>query len=387
VWRTPPGPLALAFDAYVLACLVWAMANVAALWRFSAPRTPLRARFGWLVVSAALFVLSGAYITIAARLLAFPALPGETLLIVGMVIVGWNVARYGALLSGEVVTGDFVAFGLAMLAIVAVYGAVILTLAPPEYGWLERALPLLLMVMATHVVVDTRGHLLDRVLYGPVVSALRGQLRALANRVVREPDPLTALADVRESVDAMVRTHGAEIQQEETSEKQDARPGFPPTEPATAQEMVEMPPLPGGASGPAPAEFRLLVEGALRRLNNLPAMSEHPLLARLPPRLAASGTALERATLLRAELEQAVARLRPPGGARPTPGSSAGPGGWLHHLVLHEAYVEGRPNKQIMQRYQLSEGTFHRARRRAIDAVAGYLSERLEAGRTRAKPV
>ena len=45
-------------------------------------------------------------------------------------------------------------------------------------------------------------------------------------------------------------------------------------------------------------------------------------------------------------------------------------GGWLHYLVLREAYVDGRPNKQIMQRYALSEGTFHRARRRAIDAVA-----------------
>jgi hypothetical protein len=126
-------------------------------------------------------------------------------------------------------------------------------------------------------------------------------------------------------------------------------------------------------AAPAPAEFRLLVEGALRHLNNLPALSEHVILARRPPTVGVGGTALERAASLRSELEQAIARLRPPGGARPTPGSSAGPGGWLHYLVLHEAYVEGRPNKQIMQRYLLSEGTFHRARRRAIDAVASDL--------------
>jgi hypothetical protein len=75
-------------------------------------------------------------------------------------------------------------------------------------------------------------------------------------------------------------------------------------------------------------------------------------------------------------LIEAIERLRPPG-ARPMPGSSAGPGAWLHYLTLHEAYVEGRPNKQIMQRYYLSEGTFHRSRRRAIDAVAMDLSERL----------
>ena len=72
---------------------------------------------------------------------------------------------------------------------------------------------------------------------------------------------------------------------------------------------------------------------------------------------------------------RAIERLRPPG-PRPTPGSSAGPGSWLHYLVLHEAYVEGRPNKQIMQRYALSEGTFHRARRRAIDALTADLAQR-----------
>jgi hypothetical protein len=79
---------------------------------------------------------------------------------------------------------------------------------------------------------------------------------------------------------------------------------------------------------------------------------------------------------LRNELDQAIERLRP-AGARPAPGTSA-IGGWLHYLVLKEAYVDGRPNKQIMQRYLLSEGTFHRARRSAIDAIAGDLAERTQ---------
>jgi hypothetical protein len=90
------------------------------------------------------------------------------------------------------------------------------------------------------------------------------------------------------------------------------------------------------------------------------------------------GTPLERAGALRNALEQAIERLRP-AGARPSPGSSA-VGGWLHYLVLREAYVDGRPNKQIMQRYALSEGTFHRARRRAIDAVASDIASRRKVG-------
>jgi hypothetical protein len=87
-------------------------------------------------------------------------------------------------------------------------------------------------------------------------------------------------------------------------------------------------------------------------------------------------TALERAARLRDELTQAITRLRPPG-ARPAPGAHGGAGGWLHFLILHEAYVEGRPNKEIMQRYYLSEGTFNRARRRAIDALALDLYQRV----------
>jgi hypothetical protein len=140
-----------------------------------------------------------------------------------------------------------------------------------------------------------------------------------------------------------------------------------------------------GALEAAPAEFRVLVEGALRRLNSVPELSRHPLLEVLAPATAATaataampgraGGALERAARLRDELAGAVGRLRP-AGARPNPGAHGAAGGWLHFLVLHEAYVEGRPNKEIMQRYVLSEGTFHRARRRAVDAVALDLYQR-----------
>jgi hypothetical protein len=184
-------------------------------------------------------------------------------------------------------------------------------------------------VMTTHVLVDARGQLLQRLAYTPLLGSLSTQLRDLGNRVVRQPDELSALADVRETVDQILRERAPET------------------------------------------DFRVLVEGALRHLNDLPALAQHQLLAELPLR---EGTPLEQASELRNALDQAIERLRPVG-ARPSPGSSA-VGGWLHYLVLKEAYVDGRPNKQIMQRYALSEGTFHRARRRAIDAVAADLASR-----------
>jgi hypothetical protein len=337
----PAGPAFPLYQAFLVICLLSAALNLALLWRRSPPGSPLRARFAWLCASALLFLIGGGWVVIGSGIYGQSGLPGQTLVIAGMVIMGWNLARYGALLAGEAVLGDFLQFAATMLGIVGLYGAILLTLAP-DYGWLERGVPLLLLVMATHVLVDTRGHLLDRVLLMPLVSTLRGQLRELANRVVRQPDELAALADVRETVDRILRER-----------EQDVRP---------ADE---------------PADLRVLVEGALRHLNDLPSLSEHPLLLEVPSVSSAASTPLERAASLRAELDQAIERLRPPG-ARPSPGSAA-LGGWLHYLVLKEAYVEGRLNKQIMQRYALSEGTFHRARRRAIDALTVDVNARWRA--------
>jgi hypothetical protein len=331
VWSAQePGPLYPAFVLYVWGCLLAALGVVVALWRGRAPGTPLRSRFGWLAWAGVLFLLAGGYGATANRLLGLPALPGELLLLAGAGLMGWSVARYGALLAGEVVARDFAASGLTTLAIVGLYGATALLGVEAGYAWLERALLLLLLVSATHVLVNTRSRFLDRLLYGPVAGALRGQLGAVVARAGRQPDPVAALADARETLDALVR----------------------------AQE--------GGG-------WRIQVEGALRHLNDLPALAEHPLLERLPPGPAGE-TTLERAGRLRAELAAAIDRLRP-GGPRPAPGSSVGPGGWLHHLALYEAYVQGRPNKQVMQRYHLSEGTFHRARRRAVDALAADLAQ------------
>jgi hypothetical protein len=284
---------------------------------------------------------------------------------------------------------------------------------------MERALPLLLLLMATHVFADRRSPLLERLLYGRAAGALRSQLLDLAARVVRQPDLSSAITEIRESVDAIVRAqeHGLEVAAPPAENGVTRVPALPAPLSAMArttgagatvsgaagagrqerraQDGLDGPehtrvgaapssppaPTPAGAvpiatdAGPALAQLRVLVEGALRHFNDVPALSEHPLLDELPA-TAGGGTALERATRLRETLGDALDRLRPPDAPRPTPGNSAGPGGWLHYLVLHEAYVDGRPNKQIMQRYHLSEGTFHRARRRAIDAVTLDLYQR-----------
>ena len=367
---TPQGPLFTAYETYLLVCSSAALVIFLRLWRLSASGSPLRARFGWLAAAAALFLTGGGALTVWGELFAFAGLPGHLMVVAGIAIMGWNVARYGALLKGEVVNQDFWAFATSMVGLVAVYGVVLVAIGSTEYGWLRRSVPLLVLLMGTHVLADTRSPLLDRLLYGPVSGGLRWQLRSLAARVVRQPDLFTALAEVRETVDALLRgSQAARLSERSEVVALEAKERSAPVDAAAARPTSDT-----SDTSTAPlAELRQLVEGALRHLNDLPTLSRHDLLDRVAP--ASSGTALERAAELRHELEEAITRLSPPG-PRPSPGAQAGTSGWLHFLVLHEAYVDGRPNKQVMQRYHLSEGTFHRARRRAIDAITQDLHER-----------
>jgi hypothetical protein len=277
-WWVPPGPTFLAFQAYVVGCLSLAAGLLLVLWWRSVPGTPLRARFGAFLGSAVMFIAFGLYFVAATNgTLAPPPLAGELLIIAGMVILGWNVARYGALLLGEVVTGDVIAFCLRSFLLIGLYGLILAALA--RGGGLDAAwaLSLLLLVVATHAAAEWQGPVVDRLLYGPVAARLRRQLRALSTRAGRQPDPLAALADVRESVDALVRAEGKHIRPAESApagpstapgpvdrgggggDDGDGEAAGATTEPATGSASRGVPP---------PTELRVLIEGALRHLKD-----------------------------------------------------------------------------------------------------------------------
>jgi hypothetical protein len=48
---------------------------------------------------------------------------------------------------------------------------------------------------------------------------------------------------------------------------------------------------------------------------------------------------------------------------------------WYPYLILHEAYINGISNRDIMLKLYISEGTFNRTRRSAIRSVARALGE------------
>jgi len=115
-------------------------------------------------------------------------------------------------------------------------------------------------------------------------------------------------------------------------------------------------------------EFAHAVEAALQQLSDYTRLGASPLVTQLG---LGGATHIERGKALRRQLLAAVESLRP-AAQRPT---GVLPREWQAYAILHDAYVEDSPNREIMARLYISEGTYNRMRRRALQAVAQALLE------------
>jgi len=128
-------------------------------------------------------------------------------------------------------------------------------------------------------------------------------------------------------------------------------------------------------------EFVALVEDGLRGLFDYSYLGEQKLahltiVERELQSREALVTHLDRGKALKEVLVQALDKLRPPGSQSDPPTLE-----WHPFLVLHDAYLLGESNREIMSRLYISEGTFNRTRRRAIRALAKALLEMEEGAR------
>jgi hypothetical protein len=135
----------------------------------------------------------------------------------------------------------------------------------------------------------------------------------------------------------------------------------------------ELSSLAGGMLGsigtnPAP-EFVKIVEEGLRNLPDFIILGQSPLADRLDIR---GETHVERGRRLQQLLVESIDSLRPADQRPPEPL----PRVWYNHAVLHDAYVEGVPNREIMARLYISEGTFNRTRRNALRGLARLIEEK-----------
>ena len=143
-------------------------------------------------------------------------------------------------------------------------------------------------------------------------------------------------------------------------------------------------------TGPDPTEdvhaeldslgLRNIVQQALQKLDNQAALIQYELLPLLsgslaPKRPQGTGvgvpgelTPLEKAQALREVLIAAIERLKPPGER-----AGAGAPEAVQYHILHEAYAQSGSVAYIITRHSISESTYHKRRRAAIDAVGHHI--------------
>ena len=116
-------------------------------------------------------------------------------------------------------------------------------------------------------------------------------------------------------------------------------------------------------------KFLKMVEDALRKLSDTITLGQSPLSQELKIK---GETHIDRGKNLHKKLVETIEALRPEG-KRP---HEPIPREWENFVVLHDAYIEGVANREIMARLYTSEGTFNRIRRKALRGVARYLLEK-----------
>jgi hypothetical protein len=191
---------------------------------------------------------------------------------------------------------------------------------------------------------------------------------------------LALLEDLGDQIAALI--HAAQAQAENARVIDALVQDFRERERALQLQMQEMLAAPERAPTAPDINVENLVpqvEDALRHLSDFAYLGEHPLAQlrvveqRLRARSESALTFIERGKVVNEIIVQTLDSLRPAGVApkkEQTPSRE-----WHPFIILHDSYVEDEPNRDIMLRLALGEGTFNRARRRALYGLAKSLAE------------
>jgi hypothetical protein len=223
----------------------------------------LRRQFAPLLAATVLAGAGGLYISVGVWLhLPVPALPGDLALGAGVIILGYAVARYNALVEGRTIERDFLYTTLAISVLAILYMLVATALYFTGHLSFLALILTIVGTVSSHSLYDGVRTALDRLFYREQFRRLRTNLRVLA----REAGTGEALADQLQAVlDALCRTLGIRagfiaLRQEDAFLAEAARKvkgvnrSFP-LETLTATEIVKLP-RPGTNS---PQNMALLV--------------------------------------------------------------------------------------------------------------------------------
>ena len=124
-------------------------------------------------------------------------------------------------------------------------------------------------------------------------------------------------------------------------------------------------------------EIAALVEDALRNIHDFSYLGSQPLsgLKLLEDYLVVEEgeivTHVDRGKALKDTLVKAIKKLMPSEDCTHTPPTRE----WYPYIILHDSYLLGKLNREIMSELYISEGTFNRTRRRALQSVIRILKE------------
>ena len=437
---------------------------------------PLAGQRDVLVSATALALAGGLYLTSSVWFsLRVAILPGQVALALALILLGYGVARYNALVEGRSTTADFAYALVAILAVIAVY----LLVTYVSYRVFEIPFAVfifvLMLVIVTHSLYEWGVTTLERLFFRRRYQQLRADLRAFAQEAEAEDvEPLMsailrslcesvgctqgwiALADgmdsqvtaypagqrmpqsevlrevpdeVRYLDEAVLRETGLSAavivpllaggealgtivlvqrdgaagwdeprhrellesvadqvasavivarQQRATAEQIElAVHAFREREHMLRQELQAAIAAGSATAGEelSAARLRPLIEDALRHLYDYAYLGEQELADLTVTGTYVEGevdvvTNLDRGRALSQMLVDVIEKLRPPGPIPTLPARE-----WEQYTILHDAYVIGTLNREIMAKLYISESSFNRARRRAVRGVARAVAE------------
>lgn len=348
-YRAPAGPLYAAYVAYLVGATLAAAANLGAA-RHVAPDAERRRTLGWLLIWAAVLVPAASSFAVATWLgvRLWPVWVTDAATAATAAVMMSHAGAYELFLRGKMIRADLLYFLTGAALLCGSYILVFVLFGPPfSFALLVLLVAVLLLTVVLLGLAGSARRVFDRLFFSEGISRMRTGLATVAQDAALSSD-----ADLHQLV----------------SRAQD--------------ELADL----------SAEHLTRLTQDALRRLNTPAGLADCGLRERLPRTIAAlhgravaagatstangplhgTPTPLEQTRALRAAIVEAVERLKPADAH--DPGAPAA----LQYHILHEAYVRGRPNKQIMVRRGISEGTFHRNRREAVAILARELGQQEE---------
>lgn len=480
-----PGPLFPLFGLLLVAIPALALYNFYLTWR-GTRSPPIRRQFVILLWATWLAIFTATYTSLSIWFgWDTPAVVSSLSLGVGVVFLGYGVARYSALIEGRAISLDFIYTSLAIGLVIGAYllAALVsdLTFGVPFVAFVF----IIMLAVASHSLYDWARTYLDRFFYRQQYRELRANLRDFARTTTPDHDIREQLQDVLQTLCRSLEASSGFIALRE-GEAFVPIAGWPEDVPgrsmaadvlATEEATILSPPVrtpelagmaliiplqaggeqigaivlgkkttgvsyteddldlledsadavasvvrtqrlqersvqqinrllrevrereqelqgkmrqalaaetrPPVLEGLSEREAISLVEDALRHLYDYPYLGEHRLgrlriiESHLDVEDGAFVTHLDRGKALQDVLTVAIEKLKPPGSRPSLPTRE-----WHQYVILHDCYVLSELNRDVMNALYISEGTFNRARRRAIRGVTRALAE-MEGGARR----